>query len=110
MKIVVVTACPCGMAHSRMASAALRKEAQALGYEIYIEEQGGWQNPQKLKLEQIAQADVVIIAAAIMINGKERFKGKKVLDVNVNDALKYPKETLLRAVKFVEDAEKGTAA
>jgi fructose-specific phosphotransferase system IIB component len=110
MKIVVVTACPCGMAHSRMASAALRKEAQALGYEIYIEEQGGWQNPQKLKPEQIAQADIVMIAAAIIINGKERFKDKKVINVNLNDALKKPKETLLNAVKYIENVEKGTVS
>lgn len=100
MKIVVVTACPCGMAHSRMASEALRIEAKELGYEVFIEEQGGWQTPQRLKPEQIAEADVVIIAAAIIISGKERFNEKKILDVPVNDALMHPKETLARAVKL----------
>jgi fructose-specific phosphotransferase system component IIB len=102
MKIAVVTGCPSGAAHSRMASEALRREAQILGYELFIEENGGWQSPQKLKPEQIAEADVVIIASAIIIPEIERFKDKKILEIPVNEALIHPKETLQRAVNLVE--------
>lgn len=104
MKMVIVTACPCGFAHSRMAAEALRREAQSLGYEVYVEEQGGFQNPQRLKPEQIAEADVVIVAANIVISDKDRFKDKKVLELSVGDALRRPKETLLRAAKLAEGA------
>lgn len=104
MKIAIITACPCGMAHSRMASEALRKEAETLKYKVYIEEQGGFQNPQRLDPQQIAEADVVIVAAAIIISGKERFTNKKILEVSVKDALMHPKETLLRAAKLVSES------
>lgn len=102
MKIAIITACPCGMAHSRMASEALQQEAKKLGYEVFIEEQGGFQNPQRLKQEQIEKANVVILAAAIVVSGMERFKGKQVLEVSVKDALMHPKETLKRAVKLTK--------
>ncbi len=104
MKMAIVTACPCGFAHSRMAAEAFRREAQSLGYEVYVEEQGGFQNPQRLKPQQIAEADVVILATNIAIPDKDRFKGKKVLDVSAGEALRHPKETLLRAAKLAEGA------
>ena len=44
----------------------------------------------KISKEQIEQADVVIIAKMVSISGKDRFKGKNILDVSVNEALRKP--------------------
>ena len=78
MKIALITACLAGVAHSKMAALALKKEAKIRGHEICVEEQGGHKIPVKISKEQIEQADVVIIAKMVSISGKDRFKGKKI--------------------------------
>ena len=90
MKIALVTACLAGVAHSKMAAMALKKEAKKRGHEICVEEQGGHKLPVKLSQEQIDAADVVIIAKMVKIAGGNRFEGKPILDVSVNKALRYP--------------------
>lgn len=97
MKIVLITACLAGVAHSKMAAIALKNEAIVRGHEIEVEEQGGHKIPVKLTQEQIDAADLVIVAKAVSISGKERLKNKKVLDVNVNKAVRNPKEILDKA-------------
>ncbi|MGB1114313.1 MAG: PTS fructose transporter subunit IIB [Flavobacteriaceae bacterium] len=90
MRIALVTACLAGVAHSKMASMALKKEALKRGHEIAIEEQGGHKVPVKLSPEDIARADVVIIAKMVNISGKNRFENKPILDVSVNKAVINP--------------------
>tara|TARA_B100000965_G_scaffold353452_1_gene329297 strand:+ start:441 stop:773 length:333 start_codon:yes stop_codon:yes gene_type:complete len=90
MKIALITACLAGVAHSKMAALALKKEAQRRGHEICVEEQGGHKIPVKISKEEIEDADVVIIAKMVSISGKDRFKGKKVLQVSVNEAVRKP--------------------
>ena len=70
MKIALVTACEAGVAHSKMAAIALKKEAKKRGHQISVEEQGGHKIPIKLTQEQIKLADVVIIAKMIKISGQ----------------------------------------
>ena len=53
MKIALITACLAGVAHSKMAALALKKEAKIRGHEIYVEEQGGHKIPVKISKEQI---------------------------------------------------------
>lgn len=98
MKIALITSCLAGVAHSKMAAAALRKESEKRGYEIVIEEQGGHKVNTKLTQEQIDSADIVIIAKMISISGKERIKNKPVLDVSVNIAVRNP-------VSIIDQAE-----
>lgn len=90
MRIALVTACLAGVAHSKMASTALKKEALKRGHEIAIEEQGGHKVPVKLSLEEITRAEVVIIAKMVNISGKNRFENKPILDVSVNKAVINP--------------------
>jgi len=90
MKIALVTACLAGVAHSKMAAMALKKEAKKRGHEIVVEEQGGHKVPTKLSQEQIDAADVVIIAKMIKISGEARFEGKPIVDVSVNKAVRNP--------------------
>ena len=55
MKIALITACLAGVAHSKMAALALKKEAKIRGHEICVEEQGGHKIPVKISKEQIEE-------------------------------------------------------
>lgn len=77
MKIVGVTACTTGIAHTYMAQEAIEKECQKRGYEVTIETQGGMGIENELNEEEIASADAVILAISIGIEGDERFDEKR---------------------------------
>ena len=91
MKIVGVAACTSGIAHTYIAKQKLEKAAKALGHEVHIETQGTIGTEDELSKEEIQQADVVIIAADIKIGGKERFEGKKVIEIPTKMVIKAPK-------------------
>lgn len=91
MKIVGVAACTSGIAHTYIAKQKLEKAAKALGHEVHIETQGTIGTEDELSKEEIKQADVVIIAADIKIGGKDRFEGKKVIEIPTNMVIKAPK-------------------
>ena len=91
MKIVGVAACTSGIAHTYIAKQKLEKAAKALGHEVHIETHGTIGTEDELSKEEIKQADVVIIAADIKIGGKERFEGKKVIEIPTNMVIKAPK-------------------
>jgi fructose-specific phosphotransferase system IIB component len=90
MKIVAVTACPTGIAHTYMAAARLEKIAKNLGHEIKVETQGAMGIENKLTDSDIRQAQIAIFAVDIEVEGKERFHGVKVIQVPLQDALKSP--------------------
>ncbi|MCI1666398.1 MAG: PTS fructose transporter subunit IIB [Atopobiaceae bacterium] len=81
MKIVGVCACVAGIAHTYLAQEKLIDAAEKHGHEIHIETQGVIGQENALTPEQIADADVVILAVDVSITGRERFKGKKVVEV-----------------------------
>lgn len=91
MKIVGIAACTSGIAHTYIAKEKLIKAAQALGHEIHIETQGTIGTEDELAQADIDAADIVIIAADIKVGGKERFKGKKVVEVPTSLVIKAPK-------------------
>ncbi|MCP1624861.1 PTS fructose-like transporter subunit IIB [Pseudomonas nitroreducens] len=97
-KVVAVTACPTGVAHTFMAAEALQQTAQQMGIELRVETQGsvGARNP--LTAEEVAAADVVLLAADIEVN-PERFAGKRIFRCGTGVALKQPQATLERALK-----------
>jgi len=96
MKIVAVTACPTGIAHTYMAAEKLEKTARALGHQIKVETQGAMGIENELSAADIAAADAVIFAVDIAIEQRERFDGKKVVQVPVQEAIKDPKGILAR--------------
>jgi len=102
MKIALVTACLAGVAHSKMAAMALKKEAKKRGHEIVVEEQGGHKVPVKLSQEDIDSADVVIIAKMIKIAGRDRFEGKPTVDVSVNKAVRKPTAIMDQAEELLK--------
>lgn len=106
-KIVAVTACPTGVAHTFMAAEALQQAAKRLGYDLQVETQGsvGARNP--LSAEAIRDADVVLLAADIEVP-TERFAGKKIYRCGTGIALKQAEATLNKALS--EGQQESAAA
>lgn len=98
MKIVAVTSCPTGIAHTYMAAEALEMAAKELGHTIKVETMGSMGAENVLTDEEIEDADVVIIASSVKVP-KERFVGKKVLEVGVQEAIKDAKGLFDQAKK-----------
>ncbi|MGF1642048.1 MAG: PTS fructose-like transporter subunit IIB [Thiotrichales bacterium] len=95
-KIVAITACPTGIAHTFMAAEALKKAAAQRGYEIKVETQGSVGAKNALTEEEIAAADVVIIGADTHVD-KARFAGKALYETSVGRALKETDKVLQEA-------------
>jgi fructose-specific phosphotransferase system IIB component len=88
MKIVAVTACPTGIAHTYMAAARLEKTAKEMGHEIKVETQGALGIENALSEADIRQAQVAILAVDINVEGRNRFQGMKVVEVPLQEAIK----------------------
>ncbi len=91
MKIVGIAACTSGIAHTYIAKEKLVTAAKELGHDVHIETQGTIGTEDELTPKDIAEADVVIIAADIKVGGKERFSGKRIVEVPTHIAIKSPK-------------------
>ncbi|WP_297280894.1 PTS fructose transporter subunit IIB [uncultured Anaerococcus sp.] len=94
MKIVAVTACITGIAHTYMAQAALEKEALKRGHEIHVETQGGMGIEDELEECDIESADAAILAIAIDIESEDRFQdlidNNKVIEIDPSLVIKNP--------------------
>jgi len=91
MKIVAVTACPTGIAHTYMAAAQLEKVGKELGHTIKVETQGAMGIENELTENDIRDADIAIFAVDIEVEERQRFNGIKVVEVPVQLALRDPK-------------------
>ncbi|MDZ4443752.1 PTS fructose transporter subunit IIABC [Bacillus cereus] len=97
MKLLAVTSCPNGIAHTYMAAENLQKTADKLGVQMKIETQGGIGVENELTEQDIREADGIIIAADRVVN-KDRFVGKKLLVVGVQDGIRKPGELIQRVI------------
>ena len=91
MNIVAVTACPTGIAHTYMAAEQLEKTGKALGHQIKVETQGAMGIENEITQAEADAADVVLLAVDIQIEQRERFDGKRIVEVPVQSAIKDPK-------------------
>lgn len=105
MKIVAVSACTMGVAHTFIGKDKLVAAAERLGHKIKVETQGSVGAENVLTEADVSAADVVIIAADININGVERFKHKPVVKVPLTVAIKQP-EQLLKKIEAKLAAKK----
>jgi fructose PTS system EIIBC or EIIC component len=96
-KIVAVTACPTGIAHTFMAAEALRKTAQVMGYDIKVETQGSEGAKNVLSDADIAAADLVIIAADIHVE-TDRFRGKPIYATSTSRAIRETRDVIEAAI------------
>ncbi|MGH0599863.1 fructose-specific PTS transporter subunit EIIC [Bacillus mycoides] len=97
MKLLAVTSCPNGIAHTYMAAENLQKTADKLGVQMKIETQGGIGVENELTEQDIREADGIIIAADRVVN-KDRFVGKKLLVVGVQDGIRKPGELIQKVI------------
>ncbi|MFM5464389.1 PTS fructose transporter subunit IIBC [Aeromonas simiae] len=95
-RIVAVTACPTGVAHTFMSAEALENMAPQLGYQIRVETQGSVGAQNALTAEEIAAADLVLLATDIEVD-MTRFDGKSVYRTSTGAALKKTRAEIERA-------------
>ena len=108
MKIVAVTACPTGIAHTYMAAARLEKIAKRRGHEIKVETQGAIGIENKLTENDIRQAEIAIFAVDVQIEGLERFNGIKVIQVRLKEAINNTEPFVKRLCMMRSSAVFGT--
>ncbi len=96
MKIIAVTACPTGVAHTYMAAARLEKVAKDMGHEIKVETQGALGIENELSESDIRGAQVVILAVDINVEGRDRFQGLRTIEVPLQKAIKDTREIFER--------------
>lgn len=97
MKIVAVTSCITGIAHTYMAAEALEQAAKKAGYEIQVETQGS-AGSTPIKQSVIDEADVVIFATDLEVKDRKRFNGKPFLQIGVSKALADAEGVVAQAV------------
>ena len=95
-KILAVTSCPTGIAHTYMAAEGLEKAARAKGWKIKVETRGSAGAKNVLTAQEIEAADCIIVAADAQVP-MERFDGKRVIECQVSDGISKAPELLERA-------------
>ncbi|MEU6058822.1 fructose-specific PTS transporter subunit EIIC [Streptomyces sp. NPDC047097] len=108
-RIVAVTSCPTGIAHTYMAAEALQRAAEAEGVEIAVETQGS-AGFTRLDPAVIAAADAVVLAHDVEVREKARFAGKPTVDTGVKAAINRPAELVAEARARAERGETGAPA
>ncbi|WP_448132272.1 PTS fructose-like transporter subunit IIB [Stutzerimonas chloritidismutans] len=108
-KLVAITACPTGVAHTFMAAEALQQAAIRKGYDLQVETRGSVGARNVLEAQAIDEADVVLLAADIEVD-VTRFAGKRVFRCGTGVALKQPDATLDRALEEGAVLAGGAAA
>lgn len=96
-RLVAVTACPTGVAHTFMAAEALQQAAARMGIDLQVETRGSVGARNLLDDAAIAAADAVLLATDIEVD-TSRFAGKKVYRCGTGVALKQPQQTLEKAL------------
>jgi PTS system fructose-specific IIC component len=112
MKIVAVTSCPTGIAHTYMAAEALEKAAKERGHELRVETQGS-AGIERLPDAAIADADAAVFAADAGVRERERFAALPTVEVGVSRAINRPVEVLEeveRAAQARQSEQPVTAA
>ncbi|WP_456271088.1 PTS fructose transporter subunit IIABC [Bacillus sp. AK031] len=96
-KVLAVTACPTGIAHTYMAADSLKAKAKEKNIDIKVETNGSSGAKNQLTKEEIENAVAIIVAADTKVE-MERFKGKRVIQVPVAEGIRNPESLLDRAV------------
>ena len=108
-KIVAVTSCITGIAHTYMAAEALEQAAKKAGYEITVETQGS-AGSSPMKQSTIDEADVVIFATDLEVKDRSRFNGKPFLQIGVSKALADAEGVVAQAVSSIATLPKDGGA
>lgn len=92
MKVVAITSCATGIAHTYMAAEAIMKVCKEKGYECKVEKQGALGIEDKLKTREIKEADLIVFANDVGISKSERFEAykDKIFQTKPHDVIKDP--------------------
>lgn len=101
-RLVAVTACPTGIAHTYMAADSLVAAAQEMGVDLQVETQGS-SGAKPLDPAVIAAADAVIFAVDVDVRGKERFAGKPVINAPVKRGIDEPDKMVQEALAAADN-------
>ncbi|WNF25425.1 fructose-specific PTS transporter subunit EIIC [Streptomyces sp. C11-1] len=107
-RIVAVTSCPTGIAHTYMAAESLTAAGRAEGVEVTVETQGS-AGFRKLDPAVVSAADAVIWAHDVEVREKARFRGKPLVDVGVKAGINRPAELIAEARRKAEHGEIAVA-
>lgn len=102
MKVVGVSACPAGLAHTPMAAKALMKAGEKLGWYVKIEQQSAMGTINGVTREEALASDFVLIASDQKIKDMHRFEGKPTIRVDINMCIKAPEAVLKKCGAAVE--------
>ncbi|KIL49694.1 PTS fructose transporter subunit IIABC [Jeotgalibacillus soli] len=108
-KILAVTACPTGIAHTYMAADALKNKAKEMNVDIKVETNGSDGAKNILTAGEIENAVAIIVAADTKVD-MERFKGKHLIEVGVTDGIRRPQQLIERAQRQDAPVYKGSGA
>lgn len=100
MKIIAVTSCPVGMAHTYMAAAALKKAAKKLGYDIKVETQGSMGIRDRITEAEVATADLFIDAGDVAIIDAERFDNVYRYETSTTKVIKKAEQVIKDAFEL----------
>ena len=103
MKIVAVTACPSGVAHTYMSAEALERAAKAKGIGCKVETQGSIGIENKLSTSDVSEADVVILTTDIGLKETERFSGKPTVKIGVSDLIKKADQVVAKVENYIKN-------
>ena len=102
MKIVGISICSTGIAHTYMAAEALVSVAKQRGHEIKIETQGAMGFENEVDMDDVESADVVLLATGCVAEGLDRFEGTPIVEVDVADAIKNPLAAILKCEEIIK--------
>lgn len=102
MKIVGVTSCSTGIAHTYMAAESIKKAAKKLGYTVKVETQGSIGIENRLSAKEIQEADLVIFAADLPVREVERFSKVKVYECSTEAFIKNADKALKEALASIQ--------
>lgn len=92
MKVIAITSCATGIAHTYMAAEAIKKACKRKSYDCKVEMQGALGIENKLSTEDIATADIIIFANDVGVVKAERFESvkDKIVKLTPHDVIKNP--------------------
>ncbi|CRH70812.1 EIIBCA-Man [Chlamydia trachomatis] len=102
-RIVAISSCIAGIAHTMMAKKALENAASALGVDIKVETQGMCGIENRITDEDIETADVAIFAVDASVDERERFDDIEVLEVGTSETIKDPESVIKNALELVHE-------
>jgi len=109
MKLLAITSCPNGIAHTYMAAESLQMAAKSLGFEMKVETRGSVGVENEITMQDVKEAHAIIIAADTNVD-RERFQGITIIDASVQEAIKNPKGLVEKAASSQKAATTATTA